>query len=84
MQGTLEFVPTGVPTLDEFKKKLDNEHDSISGRLQEGARARHELQTLKGRLVEELDEGRHSLDVELEKAPPPPFPATGQPAATLA
>jgi hypothetical protein len=67
LQGTLEFVPTGVPTLDEFKKKLDNEHDSISGRLQEGARARHELQTLKGRLVEELDEGRHSLDVELEK-----------------
>ena len=61
LQGTLEFVPTGVPTLDEFKKKLDSEHETISGRLQEGARARHELQTLKGKLVEELDEGRSCI-----------------------
>jgi hypothetical protein len=41
--------------LEDFKRKLDNEHTTVSAKLDQGARARQELQELKSKLVEDLE-----------------------------
>ena len=44
-----------LESLEDFKRKLDNEHTTVSAKLDQGARARQELQELKSKLVEDLE-----------------------------
>ena len=47
--------PQSLESLEDFKRKLDNEHTTVSAKLDQGARARQELQELKSKLVEDLE-----------------------------
>jgi hypothetical protein len=51
----LEQGPQSLESLEDFKRKLDNEHTTVSAKLDQGARARQELQELKSKLVEDLE-----------------------------
>jgi hypothetical protein len=53
----LEQGPQSLESLEDFKRKLDNEHTTVSAKLDQGARARQELQELKSKLVEDLEVG---------------------------
>ncbi len=44
-----------LESLEDFKRKLDNEHTTVSAKLDQGVRARQELQELKGKLMEDLE-----------------------------
>ncbi len=50
-----EQGPQSLESLEDFKRKLDNEHTTVSAKLDQGARARQELQELKSKLVEDLE-----------------------------
>lgn len=56
-----------MESLEDFKRKLDNEHTTVSAKLDQGVRARQELQELKGKLVEDLESSRKSLQARVEK-----------------
>ena len=44
-----------LESLEDFKRKLDNEHTTVSAKLDQGVRARQELQELKGKLMDDLE-----------------------------
>jgi hypothetical protein len=56
-----------MESLEDFKRKLDSEHTTVSAKLDQGVRARQELQELKGKLVEDLESSRKSLQARVEK-----------------
>merc|ERR1711871_1586973 len=76
-QGTLEFVPTGVPTLDEFKKKRHNEQEhgmylelrleEIKGHLDGNSLNKAKLDELVKKLDFELQEIERKLQAEIEQ-----------------
>lgn len=48
--------PSAQPffSLEDFKRKLDNEHETISAKLSQGAQHKKEMEELRARLMEDL------------------------------
>lgn len=56
-----------LESLEDFKRKLANEHTTVSAKLDQGQRARQELQDLKTKLVDDLEQSRKALQKKVEK-----------------
>jgi hypothetical protein len=59
--GRVQDPGQTLESLEDFKRKLANEHTTVSAKLDQGARARQELQDLKSKLVDDLEQSRKAL-----------------------